>query len=107
MTPNERIALLRHQMQATKIQALIVPTADPHLCEYLPDHWKLRQWLTGFTGSAGTLVITPNAAALWVDSRYYLQAEQQLRGTAIELCRDGLPDTPTLHAWLRSEEAHV
>lgn len=100
MTPNERIALLRHQMQATNIHALIVPTADPHLCEYLPDHWKLRQWLTGFTGSAGTLVITPNAAALWVDSRYYLQAEQQLRGTAIELCRDGLPDTPTLHVWL-------
>lgn len=102
MTPNECIARLRELMRAEQLQALIVPTADPYLCEYPLEHWKLRQWLTGFTGSAGTLVLSLDAAALWVDSRYYLQAEQQLAGSAIELCRDGLPDTPTLYAWIEA-----
>ena len=100
MTPNERIARLRELMLAEQLQALIVPTADPHLCETPPEHWRIREWLSGFTGSAGTLGLTLDAAALWVDSRYYLQAEQQLEGTAIELCRDGLPDTPTITCWL-------
>lgn len=102
MTRDQRIALLRKQMQNFGIQALIVPTADPHLCEYPPEHWKLRQWFTGFTGSAGMLVVTLDAAALWTDSRYFLQAEQQLAGSAIELCRDGLPNTPTFYAWIEA-----
>ena len=99
MSQHEPIALLRELMRESGVAGLIVPSADPHLSEYPPEHWKLRQWLTGFTGSAGTLVLTARRSALWVDSRYYLQAEQQLRDTEVELCRLGQLDTPTLYAW--------
>ena len=67
------------------LAAYVIPATDPHLSEYLPDHWKTLQWASGFTGSAGTLVVTQDFAGLWTDSRYFIQAEQQLAGSGIEL----------------------
>ena len=77
----EKLQRLRLQMQKEATDALIIMSADPHMSEYLPDHWKIRQWITGFTGSVGTIVITQDFAGLWVDGRYWVQAEQQLAGT--------------------------
>lgn len=87
-------------MKKADVDAYIVHHSDPHLSEYIPDYWKEREWLSGFTGSAGTLVVTQKNAALWTDSRYFIQAEEQLSGTEIELCRLGLPDTPDIPSWL-------
>lgn len=100
MSAVTRIANLRSAMKHKRVDAYIVPNSDPHLSEYLPDHFKSRQWLSGFGGSAGTLVVTPNHAALWTDSRYFLQAEEELKGTGIELCKLGMPETPTPENWL-------
>lgn len=80
----ERIALLRETMQQYGLAAWIVPMSDPHLSEYLPEHWASLQWLSGFTGSAGLLVVTSSEAVLWVDSRYWVQASHQLKGTGIQ-----------------------
>jgi len=99
-TISERIAALRDAMQQRGIAACIVPTADPHLSEYLPAHWQAREWLSGFTGSAGTLVVTPQFAGLWTDSRYFSQAERQLAGSGIELVKLDVPHTPEHVAWL-------
>lgn len=82
---SKRIQSLSQRLKHHQVDAIIIPTADPHLSEYLPEHWQLRQWLSGFTGSAGTLVVTPDYAGLWADSRYWIQAEQQLAGTGIAL----------------------
>lgn len=90
-------------MQAAHIQACIIPTTDPHISEYTPEHWKTREWISGFTGSAGTVVVTSDKAGLWTDSRYFLQAEEQLQGSGIELFKMGLPDTPTSETWLGQE----
>jgi len=79
----KRIASLREAMQRQGLDAWIVPSSDPHLSEYLPAHWQGRQWLSGFTGSVGTLVVTARFAGLWVDSRYWLQADAELNGTGI------------------------
>lgn len=84
-TPQERITAIRHLMKAHDLMAWIIPSADPHLSEYLPRHWQARRWVSGFRGSAGTLVITPEHAGLWTDSRYWVQAEAQLEGTGITL----------------------
>jgi Xaa-Pro aminopeptidase len=92
-------------MKAADIKAFIAPTTDPHAGEYTPEYWKTREWLSGFTGSAGTVVITADKAGLWTDSRYFLQAEKQLEGSGITLFRAGLPETPTLTEWLCSELA--
>ncbi|TAN01613.1 MAG: aminopeptidase P family protein [Rhodanobacteraceae bacterium] len=99
-TVPHRIAALRDVMQRRSIAACIVPTADPHLSEYLPAHWRAREWLSGFTGSAGTLVVAPDSAGLWTDSRYFSQAERQLAGTGIELVKLNVPHTPEHVAWL-------
>lgn len=96
----ERIDQLRQEMQKNDLQAYIVPTSDPHLSEYIAPCWMLRKWLTGFTGSAGTLVVTESEAGLWTDSRYYLQAEEQLKDSGINLFKDGLPDVPTYMEYL-------
>ena len=80
----ERIACVRAAMQQHDVAAWIVPMSDPHMSEYLPEHWAALRWLTGFTGSAGLLVITDSEAVLWVDSRYWLQAGSQLKGTGVE-----------------------
>ncbi|SAK91087.1 aminopeptidase [Caballeronia glebae] len=82
-----RIELLRGQMALDKLAAVLVPSADPHLSEYLPERWQARQWLSGFTGSVGTLVVTADFAGVWVDSRYWTQAETQLAGTGIVLMK--------------------
>lgn len=81
----ERVATLRTLMKEHHIDAVIVPSADPHMSEYLPVYWQTRAWLSGFTGSVGTLVITQTFAGLWADSRYWVQAPIQLQGTGIEL----------------------
>ena len=83
--------------------AYIVPTADPHNDEYIPPHWMCREWITGFTGSAGTAVITLSAAALWTDSRYWLQAADQLADTPVTLMREGEADCPSLERWLKEQ----
>ena len=70
------------------------------MSEYLAEHWQLRRWLSGFSGSAGTVVVTADRAMLWTDSRYFLQAAQELDGTGIELMKDGLPETPSIAQWL-------
>ena len=83
----ERIAQLRSAMKQAGLAAWLVPSADPHLSEYLPGRWQGREWLSGFTGSVGTLVVTADFAGLWVDSRYWVQAEAQLAGTGIQLMK--------------------
>ncbi len=88
-TPAERLAALRTLMQQEGLSAWIIPSADPHLSEYLPAHWQGRRWMSGFTGSVGTLVVTADSAELWADSRYWEQAEQQLAGTGIRLQKLG------------------
>lgn len=98
----QRLTLLRSRMKDTGIAAVIIPQTDPHQSEYLADHWQVRRWLTGFTGSAGTLVVTPTEALLWTDSRYFLQAADQLEGSTVILMKDGLPDTPSITAYLIS-----
>lgn len=80
---------VRHQLKTHDLHALIVPTCDPHVSEYLPEHWQARQWLSGFTGSAGTLVVMADFAGLWTDSRYWVQADIELKGTGIELKKQG------------------
>ncbi|MGH8182314.1 MAG: aminopeptidase P family N-terminal domain-containing protein, partial [Rhodanobacteraceae bacterium] len=103
MTPAtipDRIAALRDAMQQRGIAACVVPTADPHLSEYLPARWTARKWLSGFTGSAGTLVVTPDFAGLWTDSRYFSQAERQLAGSGVTLVKLNVPHTPEHVEWL-------
>lgn len=95
-----RLALLRQAMKDAGAQATVIPQTDPHQGEYLAAHWQFRRWLSGFTGSAGSLVVTSSEALLWTDSRYFLQAAEQLEGTGIKLMKDGLPDTPSITAYL-------
>ena len=95
-----RLANLRQFMKANGLSAFIVPSTDPHSGEYVPEHWESRKWISGFTGSAGTAVITLHDAGLWTDSRYFLQAEEQLEGTGIRLFKDRLPETPSIAEWL-------
>lgn len=97
-----RLAALRQQMSLRNLSAFIVPSTDPHSGEYVPEHWESRKWISGFTGSAGTAVITLEDAGLWTDSRYFIQAEEQLAGTGIRLFKDRLPETPSITDWLGS-----
>ena len=96
----DRLARLRELMRREKLSAFVFPSTDPHNGEYVPDHWKGREWVSGFNGSAGTVVVTGNAAALWTDSRYFIAAAQQLEGTGIELMKLKIPGTPTIAEWL-------
>ncbi len=98
----ERVEALRQQMASRQLSAFIIPSTDPHSGEYVPEHWETRKWITGFTGSAGTAVITLNKAGLWTDSRYFIQAEEQLKDTGIRLFKDRLPETPSISEWLTS-----
>lgn len=97
-----RVEAFRTKMKKAGIAAAIIPQTDPHLGEYIADHWQVRKWLSGFTGSAGTLVITDKEALLWTDSRYFLQGAEQLEGTGITLMKDGLPETPSIPQYLIS-----
>ena len=98
MNISNRVEALRKWMQTEGINIFLVPTLDPHNSEYVPEHWKCRQWLTGFTGSAGTALVTDSEALLWTDSRYWLQATEQLSGTPFSLMREG--EDCDLTAWL-------
>src|SRR5574344_1838873 len=101
----ERVAALRNLMKREKLAAFIFPSTDPHNGEYVPEHWKGRQWISGFDGSAGTAVVTMNKAALWTDSRYFLAAEEQLKGTDFKLMKLKVDGTPTITEWLSTELA--
>ena len=98
------LSLLRHWMQAQGIAAFYIPTSDPHNSEYIDRHWQTRAWLTGFTGSAGVAVVTQKRAALWTDSRYFIQASEQLKGSGFTLMRMGETDTPSIDQWLKEED---
>ncbi len=100
VTTIEAIAALRSAMQAAGVQACLIPSTDPHLSEYLPDYWQLRPWLTGFTGSVGTVVVTETFAGLWVDSRYWVQAESELAGSPVTLMKIGVATDPAHTQWL-------
>lgn len=98
-----RISALRDAMRGAGVNAVIIPQTDPHLSEYLADHWQVRRWFSGFTGSAGALVVTLDKAFVWADSRYWLQAAAQLEGTGIGVMEEGKPEVPTITGWLCSE----
>lgn len=97
---NEKLQQLRELMTSHHIMAYIVPSSDPHLSEYLPEHWQAREWLTGFTGSVGTLVVTNEEAGLWVDARYWIQAEKELQGTDIAVKRLTSDPSSNYISWL-------
>ncbi|MDE6278004.1 MAG: aminopeptidase P family N-terminal domain-containing protein, partial [Muribaculaceae bacterium] len=97
---SSRIEALRRCMAAEGIDAVIIPQADPHMSEYIAARWQARRWFSGFTGSAGDLVVTSSEALLWTDSRYFLQAAQQLEGSGITLMKDGLASTPSIPEYL-------
>ena len=96
----KRLQALREVMRRERLYAFIFPSTDPHQSEYVADHWKGREFISGFNGSAGTAVVTMNAAALWTDSRYFIAAEEQLRGTEFQLMKLKMPGTPTIAEWL-------
>jgi Xaa-Pro aminopeptidase len=101
MKITEKIAALRSEMVKNAIDAYIIPSTDPHISEYVAECWTSRAWISGFTGSAGTVVVTKDFAGLWTDSRYFLQAENELSGSGIELCKLGMPETLDYPEWLR------
>ena len=103
MNINQRLSDLREVMQREHLAAFIFPSTDPHQSEYVAEHWKGREWISGFDGSAGTAVVTMNAAALWTDSRYFLAAEEQLKGTEFQLMRLKIEGTPTIAEWIDRE----
>lgn len=99
----EKLAKLRQLMKRQRVQAYFIPSADPHQSEYVPACWKRRQFITGFTGSAGDALVTMGKAGLWTDSRYYLQAERELTGSGFELFKWGLPGVPSWKEWTSKE----
>lgn len=98
-----RLARLRELMKREHLSAFIFPSTDAHQSEYVADHWRGREWISGFNGSAGTAVVTMESAALWTDSRYFLAAEEQLEGTEYQLMRLKMEGTPTIAEWLGKE----
>ena len=103
MDINKRLEDLREAMRREHLAACIFPSTDPHQSEYVADHWKGREWISGFNGSAGTAVVTLTSAALWTDSRYFLAAEEQLKGTEFQLMKLKVEGTPTIPTWLGKE----
>lgn len=101
MTIPNRLNALRTEMQRHSIDACIIPSSDSHQSEYVAEHWRSRAWISGFTGSAGTLVVTATQALLWTDGRYFIQAERQLVNSTIELMRMREPDVPTVNDWIK------
>lgn len=102
-TIRSRLSALKNYMEQNHLDAFIIPSTDAHLSEYPASHWESRQWISGFTGSAGTVVVTRQKSGLWTDSRYFLQATTQLEGTTIDLYKEGLPKTPSITEWLATE----
>lgn len=101
-TINQRIDALRARLKEEGVDAFIIPSTDPHLSEYVAPHWQSREWISGFTGSAGTVIVTDKQAGLWTDSRYFLQAARQLEGSAIGLYKEMLPGTPSIPKFLKT-----
>lgn len=100
---NQRLEKLREVMRREHLSAFIFPSTDAHQSEYVADHWQGRAWISGFNGSAGTAVVTMRSAALWTDSRYFIAAEEQLRGTEFQLMKLKVEGTPTISDWIASE----
>ena len=101
MKIKDRVEALRKLMKQNKMDAYIIPSFDAHMSEYVAAYWKGREWISGFTGSAGTAVITLENAGLWTDGRYYIQAQNQLEGSGIRLFKGAEPDVPSCTQWLR------
>ena len=106
-TIEQRLDDLRQLMRREHLGAFIFPSTDPHSGEYVPEHWKGREWISGFNGSAGTAVVTLDDAAVWTDSRYFIAAEEQLEGTGFKLMKDGLPQTPSVAEGLADKLRHT
>ena len=104
-TINERVDRLRSWMEENGFTAFVFPSSDPHNSEYVADHWKSREWISGFSGSAGTAVVTLEHAALWTDSRYFIAAEKELDGTDFQLMKLRVEGTPSVSEWLASEQS--
>ena len=102
-TVNQRLESLRDVMRREHLSAFIFPSTDPHQGEYVPDHWKGREFISGFNGSAGTAAVTLTSAALWTDSRYFIAAEEQLKGTEFQLMKLKIEGTPTIAEWIGRE----
>ena len=100
MRIDEKLTRLRELMNENSFSAYIIPTDDFHSSEYVGDYFKAREYMSGFTGSAGTLVVLQDKAALWTDGRYFLKAARQLQGSTIELMRSGQPDVPKIEEYL-------
>jgi len=96
----KRLGALRKSMKKSKIDVYLIPSSDPHSGEYIPDHWRIIQWLTGFTGSAATVAVTGKFAGLWTDSRYIIQAEEQLLGSGVTLMKPPDTESGDLNTWL-------
>ena len=103
MTVLDKLAALRAAMKREGVEAYIVPGTDPHASEYMAPHWAEMTWISGFLGESGTAVITMDKALLWTDSRYYLQAEAELKGSSFELMRESDIDCPSIPQWLKSQ----
>ena len=103
MNINQRLEDLREVMRREHLSAFIFPSTDPHQGEYVPDHWKGREFISGFNGSAGTAVVTMTSAALWTDSRYFLAAAEQLKNTEFQLMKQKIEGTPTIAEWIGKE----
>lgn len=103
MEAKEKIKALQTLMKNEGLDGYLIPSSDPHMSEYLPDHYAARSWFSGFDGSAGTLAVTGEKAALWADGRYFIQAEHQLAGSGILLMKMGEPGVPTVEKWLADE----
>lgn len=103
----KRLEILREEMRREHLSAFVFTTSDPHHSEYTAEHWKGREWISGFNGSAGTAVVTLKSAALWTDSRYFIAAEEQLKGTEYQLMKLKMPETPTVSQWIGSELADM
>jgi len=105
MTYKEKLSQIRAQMKADQVEAYIIPSADPHISEYLPKHYKCIPFASGFRGSAGTLVITHDFAGLWTDFRYFEQATEQLEGSGFELVKQKVQHAPEYIQWLSGKLA--
>lgn len=103
MNVKQRLAALRGLLKKNGIQAYIIPSTDAHQSEYVPEFWHRREWISGFSGSAGDVVVTMKNAALWTDGRYFVQATEQLKGSGVQLMKQGFPETPSIAQWLSKQ----
>lgn len=103
MKVQEKLKALRELMKKNKIDVYCIPSSDPHQSEYVADRWRSREWISGFTGSAGSVMLTQKKACLWTDGRYDIQAEKQLNGSSIDFVITNFPNAVPYHEWIRSE----